>query len=501
MRSDARRIGVLAMVALCALPGSTRAQTATSTEAAIAELRQMIADQRAVLDRQAQIIEEQGRTLTALRQQVEGTRNANPATPARRQTEQSAEPEATLPAMSTSAVGTQPPASQPASRTAAERAPDLPTTTVAAGDFPGSIRIPGTESALKLGGQARMVAVHSLRALGTDDRFVTSSIPVGTQSAGEDARTTYSPTASRLSTELRMPSPRGPLRTFIESDFAGSSGGNTMRLRHAFIQTNRFVVGQTWSTFSDPEAEPIGIDFEGLNAISLFRQPQIRWTRMILSRYDLALALENPSPDLTGAQGVNLTPDFIVRLRWEPDHKRALFTHAAHVQAAVLVRQLRGEVSGQPDVTLATGGFGANISGVLVPRWDADDRVKFAANAGSGIGRYIADLSTLGGQDAVYDSAQVSLRALSIRSGYFGYERVWSPVFTTAVTYGLVIVNNLDIQLDDALHRTQRTSINLTWNPIPQADVVLEFLAGTRINKNGERGFSSQIQAGWTFKF
>ena len=51
------------------------------------------------------------------------------------------------------------------------------------------------------------------------------------------------------------------MRLFIESDFAA---GRAMRLRHAF-QTDHFVVGQTWSTFSDPEAEPIGIDFEGLS--------------------------------------------------------------------------------------------------------------------------------------------------------------------------------------------------------------------------------------------
>ena len=58
---------------------------------------------------------------------------------------------------------------------------------------------------------------------------------------------------------------------------------------------------------------------------------------------------------------------------------------------------------GQSSDALATSGIGGNISGVLVPRWDADDRIKFAVNAGSGIGRYIADLSSLGGQDAVYD--------------------------------------------------------------------------------------------------
>jgi hypothetical protein len=290
------------------------------------------------------------------------------------------------------------------------------------------------------------------------------------------------------------------MRLFIETDFAGA--GRTSRLRHAFLQTNRFVVGQTWSTFSDPEADTIGIDFEGLNAISRFRQPLFRWApNGTAARYQRAFALENPAPDLTGAQGLNFTPDFIARLKYHPGQKRGLALYTDHIQASLLVRQLRGEVPGQSGDALATGGIGGNISGVLVPRWDADDRIKFAVNAGSGIGRYIDDLRSLGGQDAVYDPVGGSLRALPVASGYFGYEHAWSRVFTTALTYGVVNVSKLDIQLDDAFHRTQRTSINLMWNPVPFTDIVLEFLAGTRVNKNGERASSSQIQAGWTLKF
>ncbi len=135
------------------------------------------------------------------------------------------------------------------------------------------------------------------------------------------------------------------------------------------------------------------------------------------------------------------------------------------------------------------------------PRWDADDRIKFAVNAGSGIGRYIADLSSLGGQDAVYDPEQVSLRALPVVSGYLGYEHAWSRTFTTAVTYGVVNIDNLDIQPGDAFHQTQRASINLMWNPVPFVDIVVEFLAGNRVNKDGQRASSSQIQSGWTLKF
>jgi hypothetical protein len=481
----------MAFVASCAVPGTTLAQT-TPIDAAISELRQLLADQSAALDRQARIIEEQGRRLEALQERVEGTS---------RSTEKPLALDVPATTTATAAVGAQTPVpQQPTSRTAAEPTPDLPAMVVSAGEFPGSIRIPGTESAFKIGGQARLVAVHTLSALGTEDRFVTSSIPVGVPRVGDEARTVYSPIASRLNTELRMPSERGPMRLFIESDFAGA--GRTMRLRHAFLQTNRFVVGQTWSTFSDPEADTIGIDFEGLNAISRFRQPLFRWTPGGTgARYQWAFAVENPAPDLTGAEGVNLTPDFVARLKFHPGRKRGVALYTDHIQASPLVRQLRGEVLGQSGDALGTTGIGGNMSGVLVPRWDADDRIKFAVNAGSGIGRYIADLSSLGGQDAVYDSMQVSLRALPVSSGYVGYEHAWTRVFTTALAYGVVNVSNLDIQPGDALQRTQRGSVNLMWNPIPQADIVLEFLAGRRVNKDGQRPISSQIQAGWTLKF
>ena len=248
---------------------------------------------------------------------------------------------------------------------AEQRDPGLPAEVAAAGDFPGSLRIPGTDMAIKFGGQARMTLVHSLGPLGTDDRFVTSSIPVGSERlAGEDARTNYSAQPSRVNVEVRSPTRRTPIRTLIEADFFGT--GNTLRLRHAFIQTNHFMVGQTWSTFSDPEAEPTGIDFEGLNAISLFRQPQVRYSGPLKGSFGFALALENPAPDLTGAQGVNLTPDVIARVRWDPKQVRGLLGRPAHVQAAILVRTLRGAPTELPDQTLTTGGFGVNISGGMV---------------------------------------------------------------------------------------------------------------------------------------
>jgi hypothetical protein len=455
-----------------------------AVETALAELRKLVMDQRALIDGQSQRIEALEKALSGVQQRVQDTTMVA----------ESAQKEVV-------ALKQASPSAQRLEKIEEEvqRIPSMPTDAVTAGEFPGSMRIPGTNTALKIGGQVRLTAVETLAPLGTDDRFVTSSIPVEAQEPGEDARTVYTPVPSRFNFDLRGPFRGGSVRTFIEGDFAGS--GNVLRLRHAYIQTDRWLLGQSWSTFADPEAEPIGIDFEGLNAISLFRQPQIRYTRQLRKQLRLALAVENPAPDLTGAQGVNLTPDFIARVRWRPAEGGPLGLGTEHIQVALLVRTLRGELDSRPEVTLSTGGFGGTVSGVLAPRWDTDDRIKFAGYAGWGIGKYITDLGTLGGQDAVFDPVSDSLRALQVSSGYVGYERAWTPTFLSAFTYGIVNVDNLDIQPLDALKRTQRTSMNITWSPVPQADIVLEFLFGTRVNKDGRQGTSSQIQAGWTYRF
>ena len=81
MRPAHIRLGILPVVALFVFPCATLAQPTASTEAAIAELRQLLADQRAVLDRQARVIEEQGRALAALQQRVEGTNRSTEEQP------------------------------------------------------------------------------------------------------------------------------------------------------------------------------------------------------------------------------------------------------------------------------------------------------------------------------------------------------------------------------------------------------------------------------------
>jgi len=385
-----------------------------------------------------------------------------------------------------------------------QRIPETPTAVEEADEFPGSFQIPGTDAALKVGGQVRLSIVKTMGPLGVDDKFVTSSIPIeGSQDAGKGSRLTFSARPSRLNFDFRTPTGVGSVRAFIEADFA-SGDSNAFRLRHAYGQWGSFLGGQTWSTFSDPEAEPDGIDFEGLNAISLFRQQQIRWTKALRENAFLAVAVENPSPDVTGATGVNQVPDVVARIHLDRE-EFPLFGFLAkggHLQAAVLGRQIRAEPPDQPNETLSTAGFGANVSGQMFTEWrEGRDNFTFAVNGGTGIGRYITDLGSLGGQDAVYDPETDSLEPLTVFASYLGFQHWWSEGMRSTWTYGFVNVDNLEIQTPDSLDQTNRVTANFAWSPILRVDLILEYLAGTRKNKNGESGFSNQVQVGGTFRF
>lgn len=508
-------VAPLLVLALLALPGAAHAQSSPrtdqkpkpkSTRQQLTELTQQVEDQRRLVERQQQLIEAQAASLAAqekrlaeLEQRLAATSEAAATTQAElREVRQLTTDEAVAKVVE-SRLGEL--------EQTVQKVPEMALREIQ-GEFPGSFRIPGTDAALRIGGRVRMTYINSFDAIGTDDRFITSSIPrEGSEEAGKTSRVEFSVIPSRFNFDLRTATGVGYMRAFLEADFAG--GNDHLRLRHAFGQWRRWLVGQTWSTFSDPEAEPDGLDFEGLNAISMFRQPQIRWTRPLNEQLSLAVAIEEARPDLSGITGVNQVPDAVLRLRFDPE--RALLPggllgqEGSHVQAAVVLRQLRGEIEridGSPVETLSTTGYGINLSGVVPAPWAKElDRFRFAWNAGRGIGRYITDLDSLGGQDAVYDAASDRLEAIPVASAYLGYEHGWRPTVRSTVTAGYVWVDNLESQGPDALHRTERFTLNLAWSPIPRLDLVFEYLWGRRIDADDRSGEAGQIQMGGTFRF
>lgn len=352
--------------------------------------------------------------------------------------------------------------------------------------LPGYLPVPGTDAAMKLGGFVKMSIVQSFDQVGSADRFVAGSIPVSSDEAGVEDQANLTARQSRLNLDVRRQSDLGPLRAFMEGDFAGE--GDTYRLRHAYGQFRRVLAGKTWSTFVDTQAKPEEIDFEGLNGRINVRQPQLRYFPAIGEHLQLAVALEDPNPDVGGATGLTKVPDVVASIR-------RTWWNEWHVKTALLLRQIRA----QPEDNLSPAekdyGWGLSVSGrVNVARWGEQDNFLFQLNYGDGIGRYINDLGSVGGQDGVFDPASGELKALPAFGGYLAFQHWWSEKTRSTFVAGLTNVDNFAFQLDDDYHQTKRITANLLFSPISRVDIGAELLWGERINKPDNSGDALQLQ-------
>jgi len=361
-------------------------------------------------------------------------------------------------------------------------------------DFKGSIPIPNSDAAIKIGGFVKMSGVYTLDPLGSDDRFVVGSIPVGDSDSDlKSGEVKVAANQSRLGIEIRDSTSYGPLRAFVEGDFAGN--GDTYRLRHAFGQFRQILAGKTWSTMVDNRATPEEIDFEGINGRIQVRQTQLRYFPKFGRNVDLLIGLEDPAPDVTGGQGVSQYPDLVasVRRNW---------SDRWHVKTSLLLRQIEAKWDLDESVADSTFGWGLSVSGrVGLGMSDERDNILFQLNYGDGLGRYINDLQELGGQDAHFNPLTGELETLNVFSGYVAYQHWWQESLRSTLTFSWVDVENLDFQDDSAYARTDRAIVNLLWSPVSRVDVGGELLWGRRENLDGTNGTARQIQIGAKYRF
>lgn len=478
--------------------------------ALLKQQQQDLAEQRKLLEAQAQQISSLKNELDVLRRPTPPVVNAVASTPNANNVDKVATPVAdsstnTIAAQSTAeiVIAGSPPA-QPmttsqqeaeAGEAVAKAQMDDPTKALLS-DFVGAWRLPGTDAALRIGGFVKTDVVYNFDPLEISDRFIVGSIPVGDVSdSGIEAQSSITASQSRLNFDLREPTDVGVLRAFIEGDFAGE--GDTFRLRHAFGQWNRFLAGKTWSAFMDTDASPEEVDFEGLNGRINVRQAQVRLMPTRGSEYGLELSLEDPSPQVQNGQGVTRAPDVVVVGRFDPNAK-------LHFKLGMIGRQIRAQADPGFGIGVSKAyAWGTTISGRRITPWfDTRDNLMFQLNYGDGIGRYVNDLSSIGNYDGIFD-ANGDLQLFGVTAGYVSWQHWWGgpQSLRSNYTFGFVDVNNPDIIADDAYKQTIRLSTNLFWTPTPRIDLGTELLWGRRKNENGEHGDASQIQVMAQYRF
>ena len=485
--------------------GADAVPTAAS-DVSLADLLDMLKDQQSQLDDQKRQLEEQTRIITSLQDAATTDVTAEKETIAS-QAQQIEEQRQSMASMQTqidqisqktsSAMSEEDVALRSRLETlesSIQASQDSADTKFDEDSFPNSIMIPGTNAAMKMGGFVKMNIVETFDPLGTLDRFIAGTIPVPQESL--TPRTSMTVSQSRLNYDLRDKTRFGTMRAYVEGDFAAEN--DTFRLRHAYGQFKDVLAGKTWSVFQDTDAEPEEIDFEGINGAVNVRQPQVRYFPKLGHDWDMMLSLEDPNPEVTGGAATSKWPDLLVSIR------RTWFDRW-HIRSSAVLRQITAIWDNDPtgDTESQVTGWGLSLSGKTATTFlnrDGQDNIMFQLNVGRGIGRYINDLNTIGGEDAIFDSVG-NLETLPVLAGYIAYQHWWRDSIRSTLNLSWVNVDNLSFEDDTAYDRTFRGALNYIWSPTPRIDLGFEVIYGTRRNKNGEEASASQLQISSKYRF
>ena len=347
-------------------------------------------------------------------------------------------------------------------------------------DFAKGIVVRGPGVALKIGGYVKVDLIQDFDPIDSTDVFDTTKIPVGAPSR---VNSRFHARQSRLNFDTRWPSDLGRIRVFVEGDFF--SDGDHFRLRHAYGELGSIIVGQTWTTFTDMQALPNTLDFEGAVSSVSRRQGQVRWTQPLVEKLlTIAGSVEDSRqmfdvPEEVVGEPRTPSPDFVVRLRYSPDW--------GQFQAAGLARVLGYQPSGR--AVLTDGAWGLNFTGAVF----ATDRDKayYQILFGSGIGSY------RGLPDVVASADEVVI--VPTFGWMVGWNHDWCDSLSSNFTYSVSSLDNATFEPADNLHEARYLAVNLIWKPIKRMFVGVEYLWGSRENKNGSLGEANRLQASFGF--
>lgn len=360
----------------------------------------------------------------------------------------------------------------------------------------GYVAIPGTEALVRLGGSVTTVLTVSSKYF-SPTWMVTSAIPVAGQPyAASRAQVAAAANESDVAFEFRVPSPLGTVRFVYDNDFAQPAPGFVYHLNYFYVQGGNLLLGFCDSAFTDVDANPTTLDYQGANAVTFSRHAMASYA-LSLHRHEtrhllLKASVESPGSQVSAGALVprNVAPDVGVQLRLEGT--------AGHVQLATILRAIG--VQGATGDAQTVFGWGLNVTGGL--NLPGGDFLSAGVAGGQGAAAYFNDTGGLG-LDAALDAGG-TLVALPILGAFAGFTHVWAPRWRSTAAFGWLAVDDAGCQasLGAAGFRQSRyASLNLEFRPWAKLLTGIEGLYGLRESVGGAAGdaWRGQVTAQYAF--
>jgi hypothetical protein len=376
---------------------------------------------------------------------------------------------------------------------AAPAAPDAEVVT--GGSFPGSFKVPGTNTSIGLHGWVSLQSFYDANQYVGDKFSIGNLLPNGNAQKQTQGTWHMHGKLTRFIVESQTPTKYGTVKTYLASDFYGYENKGTtgqqsiqnnnygLRLVHGYVALGGFLAGKTWSNFIDDADGMESLDNAGPAGVPSEQVPQIRYTfGLDRARHStVSFSAENPATDYAGSDATVGTenasqygpvPDLTAK--YETEQKWG------HVQASGVLRKLAYD-DGNGHRSTASAGGGIVGTTLALPRKTA---VGFQTWFGNGIQKFSPDDfgPVSSAQIDHINTAQQNL-VPSEENGMTSYlSHVFSRWFRSNIGYGFNHMHwNAFIPADSSQPVTLHTlHANLIFSPVPGTDFGLEYMHGKK---------------------
>ncbi|MEG0342189.1 MAG: DcaP family trimeric outer membrane transporter [Acinetobacter sp.] len=307
-------------------------------------------------------------------------------------------------------------------------------------------------------------------------------------------RSDFTIAATRFGVDIKNLADREDVKAKLEADFwvDNGKGDGKLRIRHAYVSFDDWLLGQTWSLMSNMETMTESIDYTQFLGVSTSRLPQIRRDFNFNASNKLQLALEYAS-DRTSELPA-LTAKYIYK------------NQAILLMGQGFINEKRAEVN-QQDIDKVSWGIGLGARYKFTPQQSVQANYyhvkgdqKFVSYTTQGSS---SDGAAMGGDYSI-DLNNNSLLLNEFDSLTFGYSHKLNDQWR-----GNIAASWMKFTDDNAYAKANITNnkqltdhaINLIYTPRPYLDLGVEYHLGERESFEGKTADISRVNLSAQYKF
>lgn len=347
--------------------------------------------------------------------------------------------------------------------------------------------------ALGIGGYMKAEGMYDFDGSIDDNGFVTNQIAVPRGVSGER----FGATAAHSTIFLKLvtrPTRLGRVIVYVQTNFTGNNGGYGLKLVQAYASIGHLTLGKARSTFADGPAMAPTIDDQGPSGQVSAKNMLIKYETSIYKGLSAAVSVEMPSASYTMG---NNTAAIAQRFPDIPAYIQYAWNKSqSHIRISGILRELsyRNEVAASNH--FATG-WGVQLSGVS----DIAGGLSVFGHYtyGKGITSYINDLSDLD-YDLVPDG-NGKLKAPAAAGWTAGLQYNFNDDFFVSGAYSQARLYDCSHLGADTYRYGQYVVANAFYNVVPELQLGLEYLHGTRTNIDGQSGKANRVMAMIQYSF